>query len=146
VLVDGAGLVADAALLTVCPWWDGPQTRQKVDRQLAADAASVGDRMWVWVYHAPPEPSPTSWTGRRHYGDTDLTQWIEHHRPAVVLCGHVHQAPFASAGTWIDRIGTTAVFNAGRQRGPIPTRVEIDTAAREASWFSLVGAETDSFA
>jgi Icc-related predicted phosphoesterase len=146
VLVDGASLGDEAAFLTVCPWWDGPQTRRRIDVQLAADAVNVRDRTWVWVYHAPPEPSPTSWTGRRHYGDADLTKWIEHHRPAIVLCGHVHQAPFASAGTWIDRIGSTTVFNAGRQRGPIPTRVEIDTGAREASWFSLVGAETSPFA
>jgi len=146
VIVDGASLADEKMLLTVCPWWDGPQTRTRVDVQLAADAEHARDRMWVWVYHAPPEPSPTSWTGRRHYGDADLTAWIEHHRPAVVLCGHVHQAPFASSGTWIDRIGTTTVLNAGRQRGPIPTRIEIDTGTREASWFSLVGAETELFA
>ena len=89
------------------------------------------------MYHAPPDASPTSWTGRRHYGDEDLVKWIEQHRPAVVLCGHVHESPFATDGSWIDRIGTTVVFNAGRQRGPVPTHIELDTQTGEATWSSV---------
>jgi hypothetical protein len=29
-------------------------------------------------------------------------------------------------GGWADRIGTTWVFNAGQQAGPVPARIEID--------------------
>jgi Icc-related predicted phosphoesterase len=133
-------------MLTVCPWWDGPLTRQVVDRQLADDAALVGDRRWIWVYHAPPDASPTSWTGKRHYGDEELVAWIEQHRPAIVLCGHVHQSPFAVDGSWIDRIGSTMVFNAGRQIGPVPTHIELDTETATARWSSLEGIEERSFA
>ena len=79
------------------------------------------------MYHAPPDDSPTSWTGKRHYGDEDLVAWIEQHHPDVVLCGHVHQSPFANDGAWIDRIGSTLVLNAGRQIGPVPTCIELDT-------------------
>ena len=79
------------------------------------------------MYHAPPDASPTSWTGKRHYGDEDLVKWIDQYQPAVVLCGHVHESPFATGGSWIDRIGATVVLNAGRQRGPFPPRIEIDT-------------------
>jgi SAM-dependent methyltransferase len=32
---------------------------------------------------------------RRHYGDADLNGWIVRHAPDMVLCGHVHQSPFA---------------------------------------------------
>ena len=116
-----------------------------VDRQLADDAALVGDRRWIWVYHAPPDSSPTSWTGRRHYGDEDLNTWIARHQPAAVLCGHVHESPFATGGSWIDRIGSTVVFNAGRQRGPVPTCIELDTETGRASWSSLAGVEAESF-
>jgi Icc-related predicted phosphoesterase len=144
--VDGTRLRLDGATVTVCPWWDGPRTRDVVERQLADDAGSVGDRPWIWIYHAPPDDSPTSWTGKRHYGDEDLVRWIERHRPDFVLCGHVHQSPFSSNGAWIDRIGTTLVFNAGRQIGPVPTRIDLDTDDGCARWVSLAGDETRAFA
>ena len=146
VLVDGTSLESNDTFVTVCPWWDGPGTRDLVDRQLAAAAARVDERLWVWVYHAPPDASPTSWTGTRHYGDEDLVGWIGRHQPAIVLTGHVHQSPFARSGSWVDRIGSTVVFNAGRQRGPIPTHIALDTRARRARWVSLAGVEEASFA
>jgi Icc-related predicted phosphoesterase len=146
VLVDGSRLDTDQVVVTVCPWWDGPRTCEVVGRQLAEDAALVGDRLWIWVYHAPPDASPTSWTGKRHYGDAELVAWIEQHRPGIVLCGHVHQSPFASDGGWIDRIGSTVVLNAGRQRGPFPAFIELDTDAGTACWHSLEGVEERYFA
>jgi Icc-related predicted phosphoesterase len=142
VAVDGSSVELDGCFVTVCPWWDGPRAQARVDAQLRRDAALVGDRTWVWVYHAPPAGSPTSWTGRRHYGDAELTAWIEQHHPFLVVCGHVHQAPFADGGGWVDRLGATWVVNAGRQRGPVPAHVIVDTDRREASWASLEGIET----
>ncbi|HEV7523330.1 MAG TPA: metallophosphoesterase [Acidimicrobiia bacterium] len=146
VLVDGGRFETDQLLMTVCAWWDGPRTREVVDRQLAADALLVGDRRWIWAYHAPPDASPTSWTGARHYGDTDLVAWIEQYRPDAVLCGHVHQAPFATEGGWVDRIGTTLVLNPGRQPGPVPTCVELDLTSGRVRWQSAEGAEERAFA
>ena len=58
-----------------------------------------------------------------------------------MLAGHVHEAPFSRGGSWVDRIGGTWVFNAGKQTGPVPTTIAIDTVANEAAWFSLEGAE-----
>lgn len=145
VLVDGSRFQTEQMLLTVCPWWDGPLTRELVDRQLADDALLVGERQWIWAYHAPPDISPTSWTGSRYYGDTDLVAWIEQHQPAAVLCGHVHQSPFATEGGWADRIGTTLVMNAGRQSGPMPTSIEIDLEAGVVRWLSATGVEEQDF-
>ena len=146
VFVDGTSLGTESELITVCPWWDGPRTREIVDRQLATDAALVGDRQWIWVYHAPPDESPTSWTGQRHYGDQDLVGWINEHQPAIVVCGHVHQSPFKPEGAWIDRIGSTLVFNGGRQIGPVPCHIELDTGLELARWTSLAGVEEMAFA
>jgi Icc-related predicted phosphoesterase len=146
VFVDGTSLGTDRVLVTVCPWWDGPRTCEIVDRQLAEDAALVGDRLWIWVYHAPPTASPTSWTGKRHYGDDELVAWIVQYGPAIVLCGHVHQSPFEPDGGWIDRVGPTLVLNAGRQRGPVPACIELDTDAGCAWWRSLEGVEEKAFA
>jgi hypothetical protein len=137
---DGDSLVVDDTLVTICPWWDGPLGREAVAAQLAADAARRAAR-WLWVYHWPPLGSPTCWTGKRYYGDTDVGAWIEEHQPDLVLSGHVHQSPFNLDGSWADRIGDTWIFNAGNQIGPVPARIEIDLDAGEARWFSLMGVE-----
>ncbi len=137
---DGDTVKFDGVLFTICPWWDGPTTRQVVDDQLARDAA-LGQRPWVWVYHAPPEGSPTSRTRKRSFGDKDLTAWIEKYAPDIVLTGHIHEAPFEQPGGWADKMGQTWVFNAGRQIGPVPAHIAFNVAEREALWFSLAGSE-----
>jgi Icc-related predicted phosphoesterase len=135
---DGDCLEIGETLFTICPWWDGPRGRDGVDEQLARDARRRA-KSWVWVYHSPPEDSPVSWVGQRHIGDAELLRWIRLHQPDMVLTGHIHQSPFRAGGSWVDRIGSTWVFNAGRQIGPIPTHVIVDTDDRRAMWYSLAG-------
>jgi Icc-related predicted phosphoesterase len=137
---DGEAFERDGTLFTVCPWWDGPRTRERVGAQFARDALRPADR-WVWVYHAPPSDSPTCQAGKRSIGDDALAEWIEQYQPDLVLTGHIHQAPFSSSGSWIDQQGSTFVLNAGRQIGPCPAHIIFDTQARRAAWFSLAGAE-----
>ncbi|MGD8809129.1 MAG: metallophosphoesterase [Gammaproteobacteria bacterium] len=137
---DGDSLMVGDVLFTICPWWDGPATRQAVADQLARDAAKP-KTAWVWVYHAPPEGSPTSQARNHSFGDADLAGWIETYTPDFVLTGHIHQAPFEEGGSWADRIGRTWVFNAGRQIGPTPTHVAIHFGEREAFWSSMIGSE-----
>jgi len=137
---DGDSVSIDDTLVSICPWWDGPETRKVVAAQLARDA-DKRLKKWVWIYHAPPSESPTSWTGKRHYGDSELRGWIGQYQPDMVLTGHIHQSPFTADGCWIDRIGTTWVLNPGRQIGPIPTHIICDTDANRAMWFSLAGNE-----
>jgi Icc-related predicted phosphoesterase len=145
VVVDGARLDDPDVFVTVCAYWDGPRSRERVGEQLAADAAvareGAGTRPWIWAYHAPPDDSPTSWTGSRYYGDDALNEWINKHSPDIVLCGHVHRSPFAQPGGWHDRMGSTLVFNAGTQIGPVPTHIELDTDAGIARWSSYEGIE-----
>jgi Icc-related predicted phosphoesterase len=138
---DGESLSVGDTLFTICPWWDGPTGRSVVEKQLAADAMRRPAR-WVWIYHWPPLGSPTCWTGRRHYGDADLAEWIARFQPDAVLAGHVHEPPFKPDGAWADRIGNTWVFNAGHQIGPVPTRIEIDLTTKSATWTSLMGSES----
>jgi Icc-related predicted phosphoesterase len=145
---DGDSLVIGDTLFTVCPWWDGPLVKQKIDDQLRAAAAGRRGR-WIWVHHAPPADSPTSWGGKRHFGDVELKQWIEAYQPTMVISGHVHQSPFVNDGSWFDRIGNTWVFNAGHQFGRTPTHIVLDIddsagKAREtakAFWLSAAGDE-----
>jgi hypothetical protein len=138
VLSDGESFVLDDTLFTICPWWDGPVIRARIGAQLAGAAARRTGR-WIWIHHAPPDKSPTSWGGGRHFGDVELREWIEQYAPDIVLSGHVHQSPFVTDGSWVDRIGPTWVFNAGQQFGAPPAHIVIDTDAGEALWFSSAG-------
>lgn len=140
IAVDGQYLDLGDIGVTVCPWWDGPMGRESVGAQLARDAGRRPAR-WVWIYHAPPDRSPVSWSGKDDLGDAELRTWIEAYQPDMVLTGHIHQSPFKRGGSWADQIGRTWVFNAGRQIGPVPTFVVIDLATRTASWHSMEGAE-----
>jgi Icc-related predicted phosphoesterase len=137
IAVDGDTVTIGDTLFTVCPWWDGPHARGAVEAALDAAAQQRAAR-WVWVYHAPPL-GPLSWTGKRHYGDAVLAELVAKYQPTAVLCGHIHEAPFKRDGSWVDRVGDTWLFNAGRQIGDVPARIEIDLDARAARWISLAG-------
>src|SRR6201994_3025232 len=132
---DGESLVIGDTLFTVCPWWDGPLVRARLDLQLR-EAAPCRLNHWVWVHHAPPANSPTSWGGKRFFGDVELVQWIKRHRPSVVISGHVHQSPFIPDGSWFDRLGETWVFNAGLQPGRPPAYIVLDLQTAEAFWLA----------
>ena len=137
---DGQSFTCGDTLFTICPWWDGPLTRERVAAQLAADAARRTGH-WFWVHHAPPDQSPTSWDGNRFSGDAPLSEWIASFKPDIVFSGHVHQSPFARGGSWVDRIGDTWVFNAGHQFGAPPAHIVVDTETREAIWISAAGVQ-----
>jgi len=138
--VDGCSIDVDGTRFTVCPWWDGPVTRQEVADQLAAAALDRPER-WVWLYHSPPAGTVLCHDGRRDFPDHDLAAWIEEHRPDLVLCGHIHQAPWVNGGSWHARLGDTWVFNAGKDRGPVPAHITIDTEAMTAEWFGIYDVE-----
>ena len=134
--VDGASVDVGDTRFTVCPWWDGPVSRQAVADQLAAAAVDRPAR-WVWLYHAPPAGTVLCRDGRREFPDHDLAAWIEEHQPDIVLCGHIHQAPWVEGGSWHARLGRTWVFNAGKQLGPVPPHITLDTDAGTADWFGV---------
>jgi len=143
--VDGSSVDIEGIRITVCPWWDGPVTRDEVGAQLAAAAVGRPAR-WVWLYHAPPAGTPLCHDGRRTFPDQDLADWIAEHRPDIVLCGHIHQAPWADGGSWHARLGSTWVFNAGKQIGPVPPHITLDTDTETATWFGVFESETLSLA
>ncbi|NVN87563.1 MAG: metallophosphoesterase [Rhodopseudomonas sp.] len=135
---DGDSLVIGDTLFTVCPWWDGPLVRERIVAQLR-DAAAGRLSRWIWIHHAPPANSPTSWGGSRFFGDVELAQWIEGYQPDIVLSGHVHQSPFIRDGSWFDQLGATWVFNAGHQFGRPPAHIVLDIADGKAFWLSAAG-------
>lgn len=141
---DGDSWEKDGILFTICPWWDGEEKKAEVAAQLERDAAREKAR-WFWVYHAPPVDTKASWDGKRDFGDAALREWIGEYEPELVLGGHIHQAPFAKGGSWVDNVGETWVLNGGKQIGPMPAFTVIDTEARRAEWVSLAGRESIDF-
>ena len=138
---DGDTLKFGDTLISICPWWDGENAQYDVSEQLERDAQNLTGR-WIWIHHAPPEDSPTSWDGKMCYGDEELRRWIKRFQPDLVLSGHVHQSPYMKDGSWADRIGKTWIFNGGHQPGRVPSHVLIDTALGRAFWKSAYGAQT----
>ena len=106
----------------------------------SARAAEQRAGPWLWVYHGPPE-GPLAWTGSRHYGDPELPRLLEQHRPDIVLCGHIHQAPFVDGRRAGPSSGappgcSTAATSADR----CPAHVFLDLDERTAAWWSFEGA------
>jgi hypothetical protein len=58
-----------------------------------------------------------------------------------VLCGHIHNAPFHSAGAWVQRFGKSWAFNPGREIGEHPTSLWLDLEKGSARWVSSAGVE-----
>ena len=137
VVVDGDTVEVDGWTVTSCAWWEGATTLEAVESHLDA-AAAMRTGPWMWVWHGPPE-GPLSWTGSRHYSDPELPRLLDRHRPDIVLCGHIHQAPFVPGGAWVARHGDVWLFNGGHQLGPVPSHVRLDLAARSAVWWSFAG-------
>jgi Icc-related predicted phosphoesterase len=136
----GAGVTQGGVRCSVCPWWDGPATREAMQRFLRAERAHVAGT-WLWVHHAPPDGAGVSWTGKEHAGDAFLAATIQELAPDFVFSGHIHNSPFRRGGAWASRLGPTWVFNAGRQMGAPPAFIELDLAARTARWVSQAGVE-----
>lgn len=140
--VDGVTTEFGDDLVSVCAWWEGPITKAELEAQLDEACARERPGPWIWVYHSPPDRSPTSWSGSRYYGDDVLNALIDRYAPDLVLTGHVHEAPFQADGSWHHLIGSTTVLNAGRQSGPVPAHLLVDSATRLATWNTSQGDET----
>ena len=134
--VDGDTVVFDQAAITLCPWQEEPTAESVLARLLAAAPAPV-DRPWIWVHHEPPAGAAVSRNGRRAGGNGGLAQLVRRLQPALVLSGHVHEAPFVAGGGWIDRMAATWLVNPGRQPGEVPAHVVLDLDGDRACWSAL---------
>lgn len=73
--------------------------------------ASHASRKAVLVSHSPPVDTSLDLVfGGEHVGSASVREFIERTRPALALCGHIHEA------RGIDRIEGTVVVNPGPAR------------------------------
>ncbi len=138
VYVDGDNVFFGSTLITIFPWWDGDVTKQEVAEQIK-QSSQLEYEKWIWIYHAPPDNSLTSWVGKRFIGDAELNKWIEQYQPDMVVTGHIHESPFKTDGSWVDQLGKTWIFNAGSHIGDVPAHIILDIEAMSAEWYSLAG-------
>lgn len=105
------GAVAPAA-----PGWRDPpngRSGRPPDPDLRAMTALIADvdpRRLVLLSHLPPWGVKVARTETDDLGDKALRRWVEAHRPAAVVCGHVHHPKALTS-----RIGNTLVVNGGRE-------------------------------
>ena len=139
---DGEAFTYESYYFSVCPWWDGPKTKEKFINWILDESRKTKTKKWIWVHHAPPKSSPVSWSGKKCMGDADLFHLIETYQPLAVISGHIHQSPFVKEGAWVDKIGKSWCFNAGRQIGAPPAFIAIDLASDQAFWLSGMGLQS----
>jgi Icc-related predicted phosphoesterase len=137
---DGEHVPLPGGLISICPWSDGSADESILERFLAGAARpTVGP--WIWIHHVPPSGSPVAWNGHGHGGDDLLQAMIARLQPDLVVCGHIHEAPFRRGGSWVDRLGRTWVVNPGRQLGELPAMIEFDLCTGRLIWNSLAGSD-----
>jgi Icc-related predicted phosphoesterase len=141
--VDGDHFMVDDIQVVLLPWVNGPETEKQAEAQLI-EANTIDATKRLWAFHEPPDASPVSWNGKRHFGSKILLDWIERWKPDIVVGGHVHNAPFYGDGSWKDQIGDTWVFNPGKQIGPVPCMIAFDLDTMTASWESMEGHEAQA--
>ena len=92
------------------PWRKGMYqiTEEELARLLEAGYEHVHGRQQVVLAHAPPRDTRLDRTiFGRHVGSVALRNFIDQTQPALVVCGHIHEA------RGIERIGDTTVVNCG---------------------------------
>ena len=155
VAVDGARLDTPDVLVTVCRVLGRSEvgaTRWGRSSPPTQHCVRVGRRAVPGSGRITRRPTTRPRAGPVHAttATTRSNTWIDAYSPDIVLCGHVHRSPFAQPGGWHDRMGSTLVFNAGAQIGPVPTHIELDTGAESqggggggggSRWSSSVGIE-----
>jgi Icc-related predicted phosphoesterase len=68
----------------------------------------------LYVLHSPPRDTRCDMIRpRTHVGSRAIRAFVEHHQPALVLSGHIHESPRVSS-SYRDLIGRTVVVNPGQ--------------------------------
>ena len=119
VIFQGVGLHGISAM----PLWRGDMYQFSEDELAgfleAGFAQIAGAARHVVLSHAPPRGACDRTRFFQHVGSTALREFIERRQPALVLCGHIHEA------RGVDRIGSTVVANCGAALAGFYAIVEI---------------------
>jgi Icc-related predicted phosphoesterase len=106
---------------------------EEIGRRLRAGHAELaGCRTVVMVPHAPPFGTRLDIIHAGiHVGSAAVRDAVEDLAPALVLCGHIHEA------RGVDAIGPTTIVNCGAANGGSYARIEVTETAVRAELFRL---------
>ena len=101
------------------------------------DHAQAAGRPWLVLCHLGPDGSRVA--GGSVAGWQPLRECLESLPATVLLCGHIHRAPFRDGGAWGERLGHTWCLNPGAQEcqeesAAVPPHIVVDTAGGTLSW------------
>jgi Icc-related predicted phosphoesterase len=83
-------------------------SEQEAARTLSKTVEACSSRFLIVISHCPPRDTKLDLAGGRwHVGSVSVRRFIEEKRPALVICGHIHEAQ----GT--DSIGDSLIVNVG---------------------------------
>lgn len=102
--IDGVAFFGLGAGIPVTPWdWSFDLDEERAAERLAACPEGA-----VLVLHSPPMGHCDQSSAGRHLGSTAIAAGIERTRPALAVCGHIHES-------WGERsrIGETPIANLG---------------------------------
>ena len=111
--------------LSAMPPWRGDMyefTEAQLDGFLAEGYGHVwGHTRFVLVSHPPPRNTVVDRNASgQHVGSTAVRNWIEKVGPALVVCGHIHEA------RGLDQINGTKIVNCGPSRKGYYAVVDVD--------------------
>ncbi|MBN2476043.1 MAG: metallophosphoesterase [Pirellulales bacterium] len=131
VALNGRGLVCQAVALqglsAMPPWLSRMYhfTEDELAGLLEAGYAPLdGTTPHVVLSHAPPRDVLDRTARGKHVGSTALRAFVQRTQPALVVCGHIHEA------RGVGRLGPTTVVNCGPAASGLFATVEIGEALR----------------
>ena len=90
---------------------DEPEIFEVLRKAVGNLGSGMNKRKIIVVSHAPPKDTRVDKTYfGEHVGSIGVRKFIEEYEPALVLCGHIHEAK------GVDKIGDTLVINLGAAR------------------------------
>jgi len=115
--------------VSAMPPWQGTMyelTEERIAAALETGRQQLEEPDWeIVLSHPPPRKTRLDRTNRGgHVGSQAVRSFVEQNRPALVVCGHIHE----SRGT--ERIGPTHIVNCGPAFRGNYALVEIDQDVR----------------
>jgi Icc-related predicted phosphoesterase len=93
---------------------------EEVYETLARSYQDISDtRIKIVVVHQPPRRAQDTLYNGESSGSVSLRRFVEEYQPALILCGHIHEARGQC------RIGSTRVVNVGELRRGFGALIEI---------------------
>lgn len=117
---------------------DREKSEQEIEQDLINLQAQVDSQKTVFVVHSPPFMTKLDQSFNAHYGSQGVRHWLKTSSKHLVLCGHIHEAPFVQGGSWRETINQTLCLQPGgfHDTGLCAVKFEIQNP-QNCEWINL---------